>query len=264
MSLLSVQREGSGPSFVWLHGFTQTRASAHQFRSILAGGHELWTLDLPGHGDAGSLRASLDETADLVADVLPSQPATLGGYSFGARVALHVALRHPGRLSALVLLGASRGIEGVAERHQRVLRDESLARHIEEVGVEVFLDEWLDQPMFSSLPDDPRERASRATDNARGLAASLRLAGTGTQAWLAPLLGSINTPTLALAGANDAKFAAEAQAIALNVANGAWDLIRDAGHAVHLEQPQRTADRVGEFLALARQREGRHEHGADQ
>jgi 2-succinyl-6-hydroxy-2,4-cyclohexadiene-1-carboxylate synthase len=264
MSLLSVQREGSGPSFVWLHGFTQTRASAHQFRSILAGSHELWTLDLPGHGDAGALRASLDETADLVADVLPSEPAALGGYSFGARVALHVALRHPERLSALVLLGASRGIEGVGERRERVLRDESLARHIEDVGVEVFLDEWLDQPMFSSLPDDPLERASRSSNDSRGLAASLRLAGTGTQTWLAPLLGSINTPTLALAGSSDAKFAAEARAIALDVADGAWDLIRDAGHAGHLEQPERTADRIGEFLALMRQREGGHEHDADQ
>jgi 2-succinyl-6-hydroxy-2,4-cyclohexadiene-1-carboxylate synthase len=248
MSLLSVQREGSGSSFVWLHGFTQTRASAHQFRSILAGDHELWTLDLPGHGVAGSLRASLDETADLVADVLPAQPVALGGYSFGARVALHVALRHPSHVGALVLLGASRGIENLDERRERVARDEALARHIEEVGVEAFLDEWLAQAMFASVPDDPLERASRATNTARGLANSLRLAGTGTQAWLAPLLDVVGAPTLALAGEHDAKFTAEARAIALGVRVGSWGLVADAGHAAHLEQPGPTAARVVEFL----------------
>ncbi len=51
MSLLGVQRRGSGPLLVWLHGFTQTKESAHQFRSILAGTNELLTLDLPGHGE---------------------------------------------------------------------------------------------------------------------------------------------------------------------------------------------------------------------
>jgi 2-succinyl-6-hydroxy-2,4-cyclohexadiene-1-carboxylate synthase len=248
MSLLSVQREGFGSRFVWLHGFTQTRASAHQFRSILAGGHELWTLDLPGHGSAGALRASLDDTADLVADALPAEPVALGGYSFGARVALHVALRHPERVSSLVLLGASRGIETSEGRAERVARDEALARHVEEVGVEIFLDEWLAQPMFASVPDDPLERASRSLNTARGLADSLRLAGTGTQAWLAPLLGGITAPTLALAGENDVKFVVEAQAIAREVQHGSSDLIGGAGHAAHLERSGPTATRVAAFL----------------
>src|SRR5665213_2327404 len=51
MSLLGVQRHGSGPIFVWLHGFTQTKDSAFLFRSILAGTNELLTVDLPGHGE---------------------------------------------------------------------------------------------------------------------------------------------------------------------------------------------------------------------
>ena len=248
MSLLSVQRQGSGPTFVWLHGFTQTRDSAHLFRSILAGAHELWTLDLPGHGSPDSLHATLDETADLIAEVLPDEPVALGGYSLGARIALHVALRHPRRLRELVLIGASRGIEDVDERHARRVRDEQLADRIDVIGTEAFLDEWLAQPMFATLANDPLERSARSTRSAHGLAESLRHAGTGTQEWLAPRLDSIATPTLALAGANDAKFVAEASAIALGVQRGTYDIIRDAGHAAHLEQPQRTADRISYFL----------------
>ena len=248
MSLLRVQRQGTGSTFVWLHGFTQTGASAYQFRSILAGANELWTFDLPGHGDAAEIDASLDETADLVAALLPDEPVAIGGYSMGGRVALHVALRHRERLSRLVVLGASRGIEDLAARAERRARDERLADHLETIGAEAFLDEWLSQPLFASLPDDPRERAARSTANAHGLAASLRRSGTGTQEWLATRLAALDVPTLALAGANDAKFIVEATAIATGVRHGNFDAIAHAGHAAHFEQPQRTADRIARFL----------------
>jgi 2-succinyl-6-hydroxy-2,4-cyclohexadiene-1-carboxylate synthase len=249
MSLLSVQREGSGSSFVWLHGFTQTRASAHQFRSILAGSHELLTLDLPGHGSSAAREASLEETADLVVEALPDEPVALGGYSLGGRVALHIALRHPQRIDRLVLLGATRGIENASERQERRVRDEALATRIETIGTEAFLDEWLAQPLFAELAKDPLERAARSRQSAVGLANSLRRAGTGTQAWLAPRLATITAPTLALAGARDGKFSVEARAIALGVAHGSFDIIDSAGHAAHLEQPATTARRINEFLS---------------
>jgi 2-succinyl-6-hydroxy-2,4-cyclohexadiene-1-carboxylate synthase len=185
MSLLGLQRQGTGPTFVWLHGFTQTKDSAHQFRSILAGSYEVLTIDLPGHGQNARIDATLNETADLLADALPPEPFILGGYSFGGRVALHFALRYPTRLNRLVVLGATRGIQDPDERSERRSRDETLADHIELVGVDVFLDEWLDQKMFAGLPIDPIERAARSTD-AEGLANSLRFAGSGTQSWLAP------------------------------------------------------------------------------
>jgi 2-succinyl-6-hydroxy-2,4-cyclohexadiene-1-carboxylate synthase len=247
MSLLGVQREGSGSTFVWLHGFTQTKASAHQFRSILAGRHELLTFDLPGHGASSGLSASLDETADLVASTLAETRVALGGYSFGARVALHVALRHPELVSRLVLVGATRGIEDPHERAGRRARDEALAERIELIGAEAFLDEWLTRPMFADLPPDPLERAARSTNGA-GLADSLRRAGTGTQEWLEPRLASIDVATLALAGSNDVKFSAEARAIAHAVTRGRHESIEDAGHAAHLEQPKQTAQVVEAFL----------------
>ena len=246
MSLLGVQRRGSGPPLVWLHGFTQTRDSAHQFRSILAGTNELLTLDLPGHGENAAIAASLDESADLLVEALPLEPFILGGYSFGARVALHFALRYPQRLKALVLLGASRGIFDQTEREQRRKSDEALATRIEAIGSDAFLDEWLAREMFRSLPKDPLERAARST-NAAGLASSLRHAGTGTQRWLVPELASLSVPTLAMAGALDEKFSLEATAIAKGVVNGDVELVADAHHAAHLEHPDSTALVVQRF-----------------
>jgi 2-succinyl-6-hydroxy-2,4-cyclohexadiene-1-carboxylate synthase len=247
MSLLGIQRQGSGPLLVWLHGFTQTRDSAHQFRSILTGTNELLTFDLPGHGENATILASLDETADLLAAVLPNEPFTLGGYSFGARVALHFVLRFPERVNRLVVLGATRGIPDDGERAERRRGDEALAQRIEVIGAEAFLDEWLARDMFTSIPFDPLERAARSSD-AAGLAGSLRRAGTGTQRWLAPELRSITVPTLALAGDLDTKFRLEATAIAEGVLDGRSAFIAGAHHAAHLEQPARSAAQVVQFI----------------
>ena len=246
MSLLTVTREGAGAPFAWLHGFTQTRTSAHEYRSILAGTREVWTLDLPGHGDAHEVRATLPETADLVADALGEDAVDLGGYSFGARVALHLALAHPARVRRLVLLGASRGIEDPTARAQRREADELLARRIEEIGADAFLAEWLAQPLFAAVGDADAATRSRDSD---GLASSLRLAGTGIQAWLAPRLADLSMPVLTLAGSLDAKFCDEARAIASAVRNGRVALVDGAGHAAHLERPAACAALVEEFLA---------------
>jgi 2-succinyl-6-hydroxy-2,4-cyclohexadiene-1-carboxylate synthase len=245
MSLLTVQREGAGAPFAWLHGFTQTRSSAHEYRSILAGAREVWTLDLPGHGEAHAVRATLTETADLVAQALGEEPIDLGGYSFGARVALHVALAHPTRVRRLVVLGASRGIEDPSTRAQRRESDEQLARRIEQIGADAFLAEWLAQPLFATLGDV--EAQTRSRDGA-GLAASLRLAGTGTQAWLGPRLGELSMPILALAGSLDVKFTDEARAIAAATPRGLVALVEGAGHAAHLERPAECAALVEDFL----------------
>jgi 2-succinyl-6-hydroxy-2,4-cyclohexadiene-1-carboxylate synthase len=234
---------GSGPVLVWLHGFTQTRDSAHQFRSILAGTYELLTLDLPGHGENAPISASLNETADLLADVLPAEPFILSGYSMGARVALHFALRHRERLSALVVLSATAGIRDEGERELRRSQDNDLADRIDLIGAEVFLDEWLARPMFTSLPHDPLERAARSRDT-KGLSNSLRRAGTGTQAWLGDALASLDVPTLVVAGADDAKFVGEARLLRETLPNVAVALVAGAGHAAHLERPDAFAQIV--------------------
>ena len=248
MSLLGVQRHGSGPTVVWLHGFTQTRDSAQSFRSILAGTTELLTLDLPGHGENATIRATLHETADLLAATLGHEPFVLGGYSLGARVALHFALSYPERLRALVLLSATRGIEHSRDRDDRRARDEALAERIVRIGTEAFLDEWLAQPLFAHLPDEPLERAARSRD-ALGLANSLRRAGTGMQAWLAAQLATLNVPTLALAGELDERFSREATAIATGVADGDVAIITGAGHAAHLERPGLCAAPIQRFIS---------------
>ena len=206
------------------------------------------TIDLPGHGENASVSANLDETADLVAASIPDPAFALGGYSFGARVALHLALRHPERVSRLVLLGATRGIHDESARRERRVRDEEWARRVETGGVDDFLIAWLAQPIFATLAPSTHERSSRSRD-AKGLADSLRRAGTGTQAWLEPRLGEIHVPTLVLSGSLDTKFTSEAEALSARIPLARHALITDAGHAAHLEHPDLCGDVVLAFLA---------------
>ncbi len=241
-----MHHEGRGPTLLWLHGFTQTHRSAWRFRSILADHVDLITLDLPGHGDSRDLEGDLEGVADMVAAVLDA-PVALGGYSFGGRVALHLVLRHPDLVSRLVVLGATRGIKDPIAREERRRDDDARADRIEAVGTERFLDEWLSQPLFATMPPDPRERAARSGD-AHGLARSLRQCGTGTQEWLGGRLAEVSVPVLALAGALDRKFTLEARAIASAVPQGRAETIEGAGHAAHLEQPEDVADLVARFL----------------
>jgi len=164
----------------------------------------------------------------------------------GGRVALHFASRHRERLSSLVLLSATLGIRDDEERAKRRSRDNVLADHVEAIGTRAFLDEWLAQPMFATLPDDPLERKMRSRD-ARGLANSLRHAGTGTQAWLGERVASLTVPTLIVAGANDAKFVGEARLLNDVMDNATTSVVPDAGHAAHLERPEDVAALVADL-----------------
>jgi 2-succinyl-6-hydroxy-2,4-cyclohexadiene-1-carboxylate synthase len=242
----------SGPGtvpLVWLHGFTQTSQSAYRFRTILAADREVVALDLPGHGANWSIDGNLDEVAQFVLSMLPPGRCDLAGYSFGARVGLHVALAEPTRFAHLVVLGATRGIEDDLARQERRERDDQLADHIDAIGAPAFVDEWLRQPMFAQLPDEPKERATRSLEHAEGLSNSLRHCGTGTQRFLGDALSQLDVPTLALAGAADERFAREAHLMASSMPRAVAMMVPGANHAAHLHQPQWCANLVRSFCS---------------
>ncbi|MGH8981848.1 MAG: alpha/beta fold hydrolase [Acidimicrobiales bacterium] len=228
---------------VLAHGFTQTASSWGRFGELLARSHALDPIDLPGHGDAEAVRATLPEAGALVADRCDG--ADLLGYSLGARVSLHAVLARPDAVRRLVLIGATPGIEDDEARAARRRRDDALADTAER-DVEGFLRRWVAAPMFAGV-DDPGLSARRR-NTGTGLASSLRLAGTGTQAPLWGRLGEIDRPTLLVAGANDVRFAYLATRMAHHMSHASVSLVPGAGHAAHLEQPEICAAIVSHFL----------------
>jgi 2-succinyl-6-hydroxy-2,4-cyclohexadiene-1-carboxylate synthase len=227
-----------------LHGFTQTGRLWGRFGDGLAHSYTLVAVDLPGHGGSDAVRSDLPTSGRLVADAIRGAigdvPCGLLGYSLGARVALHVLTQSDLRVSGAALIGATGGIEDPEARAARRRSDESLADELETSGdVEGFLESWLRGPLFDRLGDEA-DRSERLRNTAAGLAASLRLCGTGTQEPLWDAIPTIRCPILALAGTDDTRFAAHALRLARLAQSGLVSLVPGGGHAVHLAQPGHT------------------------
>jgi 2-succinyl-6-hydroxy-2,4-cyclohexadiene-1-carboxylate synthase len=237
---LASERRGAGDRLALLHGFTQNRHCWGGFAEDLATDHELVLIDAPGHGDSGAVVADLDRSAFLAG--LAGGRATYIGYSMGGRTALHLALAQPELVEALVLIGATGGLDTAEERSHRRQADESLAARLESIGVDAFIEQWLGQPLFASLPESSSSREQRRTNTTTGLARSLRLCGTGTQRPLWSELGQLEMPVLVIAGEHDEKFIGLGRRLTSSIgSNATFEIVPVSGHSAHLENPLVTA-----------------------
>jgi 2-succinyl-6-hydroxy-2,4-cyclohexadiene-1-carboxylate synthase len=216
--------------------------------------------DLPGHGGTDAPLPPedwrLDRAADALAALLDRLEVgrfALAGYSMGGRLALSLALRHPERVAALALVGASPGIAVEGEREARALADRELASAIERDGIEAFTRQWEANPLFAtqaSAPPALREamRSQRLGQDPARLAAALRAFGTAFQPPLHGDLPRLPMPVLVMAGEHDDKFAAIARDMARRIPDAALRIVAGCGHAVPLEAAQRCAAELEEFL----------------
>ncbi len=247
---LYVELVGTGPPLLLLHGFTGNRQTWQPLVPALAARHTLVMVDLIGHGasdaPADPARYAIEQcVADLLAllDYLHLAQIDLCGYSMGGRIGLLLAAGAPERVGRQVLIGASPGLANPAERAARLASDEALAERIEREGLEWFVDYWATQPIFATqqrLPAAVRaaQREQRLAGSARGYANALRGMSVGRQPSLWTALPAIATPTLLVTGALDEKFCAIGAQMATLMPYARHVIVPDAGHAVHLEQPE--------------------------
>lgn len=251
---LAHQTIGSGDNtLVFVHGFTQTGDSWRPFIKLLMPqltNTKAMLVDLPGHGASAELLLDLNDTAEAL--VATGGRATYVGYSLGARVVLHAALAHSDLVECCVLISGTAGIDDENERRARRNTDEQLAERIEQIGTAAFIDEWLAQPLFAHLTPSQAQRAARLANSPTGLASSLRLCGTGTQTPLWNRLASLSQPLLLVAGARDEKFVALARRMAVLAPHARLEIIANAGHSAHLEQPSVLADAFAHWITSPR------------
>lgn len=263
---LAVHERGAGPPVVVLHGFTGAAGSMRGVCDALAATHRVLAVDLVGHGasDAprGVARYAMDDCVAQLAracGALGVERAAWVGYSMGGRTALQVAVARPALVGKLVLVGATAGIADPAARAERVASDEALAARIEERGVEAFVDEWMALPLFASQARLGRAalaqaRRERLRNVAHGLANSLRGMGAGAQRPVHDALVRIACPVCLVVGEEDAKFRAIAEALLARLGSASRsriEVVPEAGHAAHLENPSHFAAVVGRFLAAS-------------
>jgi 2-succinyl-6-hydroxy-2,4-cyclohexadiene-1-carboxylate synthase len=242
-------------SVVLLHGFSGT---AHAWDGVSERlEHERYlplALDLPGHGGQGHAPAPITFEA-CVQSVLARAPErfALCGYSLGGRVALHVALAAPGRVSRLVLVSASAGIEDPQERAARRRSDERLAQELEHEPFERFIERWRSQPLFAAEPARAGElaRADQRRNRPAALAAALRGLGTGAMEPLWSRLPELSMPATVVVGERDAKYLALGRRMAQALPRGEL-VVLPGGHGLPLELPGELARAIARPHAASR------------
>lgn len=244
---------------IFLHGFTGSSADWKQFMKQLPERFFPVALDLPGHGksllsDKSSQYGAggIAESILSITEFLQMDKPVLTGYSMGGRAALCFAAAYPALLKGLFLESTTPGIADQNERMQRIQSDEMLAIRIEN-GIEDFADYWMDLPLFhsqKSLPSDELKkiRERKIENSAQGLAASLRLFGTGIMPHLWDDLHRINCPVRLVTGSLDKKFTDINSRMVKLLPHARHLKVDNAGHNIHLERPEVFLHLLNDFL----------------
>ncbi len=259
---LAVRRlDGTGNPIVALHGFTGDGSTMLPLLDACRKGRPAMAIDLVGHGASASpdslehyaMPSVVDQVLSLIG---PHDPATvhLLGYSMGGRVALSIAARAPWYFASIITISSTPGILDPAERTVRYDADQERARHLEEIGVEAFIDEWLTMPLFApymaGLSEAERAAtiAQRNTGSATGLANSLRGTGTGSMPPTWQTLPSVRSPILAIAGSLDTAYVETAERIAEAAPFAQSAIVDGVGHVAHHENCSAVAAPIAAFL----------------
>ncbi len=221
---------------VLLHGFTQTPAAS--WGAVVA----------RLHGDAHLADVPVAPDFTAAAAALAVGRAEYCGYSMGGRLCLQLALDQPDVVERLVLVSASPGIADPSERAARREADERLAQSVEREGVRVFLERWLAQPLFATLSPDRAGIDDREWHNTvESLTYQLRVLGQGAQPSNWERLGALGMPVLLIVGELDGKYVDVAHRMAAAIRDARVEVVADAGHACHLEQPDAVAHLIASW-----------------
>ncbi|MET0860598.1 MAG: alpha/beta hydrolase [Microbacterium sp.] len=233
---------------VFLHGWGESAGVFDRVLPLLPRQLRAFAFDQRGHGGATKPQSGY-ELADAASDVrafldaldLPS--AVLVGSSSGGYIAQEVAASYPDRVSALVLVGAPRSLQGRAPFADEV---ESLTDPVDAAWVRRSLT-WFRLP--SAIPawyiDD------RVQDGVRMPAHALRLSLAGLTAASPPTdHGTITCAALIIRGADDELIAlADHELLAERIPDSRLLTYPNTGHLVLWEHPARVAADTVAFIS---------------
>jgi 2-succinyl-6-hydroxy-2,4-cyclohexadiene-1-carboxylate synthase len=215
-----------GIPIIFLHGFLGTSQDwipvCNELKNNFCIG-----IDLPGHGDSPFITSFYEELSSI------APKFHLVGYSMGGRLGLGFAHRYEKQIASLTLIGAHFGLQK-KERPARLKQDAKWAQMLLERPIDEFLIQWYDQPIFHTLNRD-QMRMMRQKQNPISLAKTLLYYSLGKQPLYTPR-GHL------LVGEWDQKFCE------LYAPYSPY-ILKQAGHAAHLQQPKQIAQLIQRFIS---------------
>lgn len=224
---LQVEIAGAGPpDLLCLHGLVDRLEIWDRLAAPLSERARLLRMDQRGHGASQAppgpyAREDLADDVAAVLDALAIERAVLVGHSMGGIVAMTTALRHPGRVAGLVLIGtASQCSEKVADWYERI----ALAgeRH----GAD-----GLARAIYGDQTRRSIEGDAQAIAHVTRTLKSLHVDP------LTPMLGRIDCPVLLVVGEKDPMGPRASSIIAAQLPNAELVELPDCGHWVQVERP---------------------------
>ena len=250
--ILNLGETGQGAPVVLLHGLFGAGGNFAGIARRLAAGFRVLSPDLRNHGSSPHSPAMA--YAGMAEDVLETLarhgtgPAAVVGHSMGGKVAMQLALLHPGAVSRLVVADIAPvpyppAFRGFAEAMlalplqpglTRGAADQALAAAVPDAGVRAFL--------LSNLRTGP------APSWRIGLA-EVAAALPEIEGWAAPA-GTYPGPTLVLRGDRSDYVRPEHRPLFRALFPAArFASLRGAGHWLHADAPEAFAETVRGFLA---------------
>ncbi|HZH77722.1 MAG TPA: alpha/beta hydrolase [Archangium sp.] len=243
------QGRQEGQVVVLLHGYTDSYRSFDLVLPLLPRDVRVFALDQRGHGDSSRpdcCYAQSDFASDVVA-FLDSQRiprAVLVGHSMGSFIAQQVALEHPDRVQALVLIGSAPTVRGNPVAAELKNAVDSLSDPIDPAFVRDFQASTFLRPIPPSFLDIAVSESLKVP--ARVWKASLD--GLIAEDHVSRL-GRISAPTLVVGGDKDGFFpVADQRALVDALPHASLVFYEETGHAPHVELPQRFVQDLMRFL----------------
>lgn len=235
------EQSGTGPAVLLTHGYS---ASARMWRSqiqALSDRYPLIAWDMRGHDrsdypDDPALYSHEATVGDMAAilDACGVQKAVIGGLSLGGFMTLAFNLAFPQRVNALMVFDCGPGYKKDAPRAQWNQTAMELANALERNG--------LAAASTSAEAQVARHR------NAQGLAHAARGMLIQKDSRVIDSLPSIRVPTLVLSGAEDQPFLASTDYMAAKIPGAEKVILKGAGHAANIDQPEAFNAAVRAFL----------------
>lgn len=252
-----IEITGHGKPLICLHGFAEDYSTWNQ---LYLEGYKLCKIDFIGHGSSEkpekqsyyTIPVMLRHLHQLILEVAGDTYSLLG-YSMGGRIGTAYALNYEKEIKALLLESSSFGIESGMEREKRYEKDRILAENILENGIQWFQEYWSGQGIFETqkrLPDSVKReiRRRRLQNKESALANTLLGSGQGIFPYCGKQLEKVSFPILYICGNMDQKYTQIGKAAQRQYKNFIFQPVLNAGHNVHLEQPEIYCRIVQEFL----------------
>jgi 3-oxoadipate enol-lactonase len=249
---LFVERSGTGPAVLFLHGFPLDHSMWREAIGALGEGFDCIAPDLLGFGrsvPAPPPILTMEQHADDAAALLDSfgvERAHIVGLSMGGYAALAFAERHAPRLASLVLVDTRAADDGEEGRARR----SAAADRVLEVGRVVFAREMLAKLVAPSASRDVRARLLSTMEATPYETIVAALLGMQARPDRTHVLQKLKRPLLIVCGELDAITPPDAsRAMAAANPHSELALIADAGHMSPMGRPREFAALLARFLA---------------